>query len=127
VEYPDKSRTQIKLTEGDPGMFDASLPSNQAGIYRFHVIADGGTFRGLPFTREQILNAAVWHGGDRPVEPPRDTGQEGWCQFLSCLLGEKTLSRELEQRLRKEGINLDGIRQCLRTSCGDHRRKTSGH
>jgi hypothetical protein len=42
-----------------------------------------------------------------------------WCELLTCLLGEKAISRELEERLRKEGLNIEGIRRCLRTHCQD--------
>ncbi|MET0982776.1 MAG: tyrosinase family protein [Telluria sp.] len=120
LEYPDKTHTLVKLAEEGPGVFAASVVAKQSGIYRFHLLAEGGTFRGVPFTREHVLNAAVWHGGDRPdPPPPRDTGKEGWCQLLMCLLGEKTLSRELEERLRNEGVNLDSIRHCVRGICRD--------
>lgn len=107
-------------------MFGASVVAKQSGIYRFHVLAEGGTFRGVPFTREQMLNAAVWHGGDRADQPPRDTGTEAWCQLLMCLLGEKTLSRELEERLRREGINLESLRHCVRTFCQNRERIAGG-
>jgi hypothetical protein len=120
LEYPDKSHALIKLSEDEPGVFGASLVANQSGIFRFRVLAEGGTFRGIPFTREQLLNAAVWHGGDRPDQPLQDTGKDGLCQLLTCLLSEKNLSRELEERLRKEGINLDGIRHCVRAFCRGH-------
>lgn len=114
VEYPDKSTALIKLAEDQPGVFNASLDTKQAGIYRFHVVAEGGTFRGAAFTREQLLNAAVRHGGDRPDRPPRDKDESDCLRLLTCLLGEKSWSRELEERLRNEGINLDEVRRCLK-------------
>jgi len=117
LEYPDKTRAVIKLTEDGPGVFGASVVAAQAGIYRFHVVAEGGTFRGVPFTREQLVNAAVWHGGDRPGQPSRDTAKDDWCQLLSCVLGNKAFSREFEERLRKEGIDLDSIRRCVSAFC----------
>jgi len=118
LEYPDKSRTIVTLTEDGPGVFGASVLALQAGIYRFHVLAQGGTFRGVPFTREQLVNAAVWHGDGRPDQPLRgDTDKDDWCQLLTCLLGKKALSHELEERLRKEGIDLDSIRHCISAFC----------
>src|SRR5215218_6081381 len=72
----------------------------KAGIYRFRIVASGGTLRGVPFTREQLASAAVWAGGDQPYQPPRDDDQSDWCSLLTCLLSEKSLSRESEERLR---------------------------
>ena len=118
LEYPDKSHALIKFTEDQPGVFGVSLVAKQAGIYRFHVVAEGGTFRGAAFTREQLLNAAVWLGGDRPDVPPRDTDHCDWSRLLNCLLNETPLSRELEERLRKEGIDLNAIRRCVKAACG---------
>jgi hypothetical protein len=42
-------------------MFAASLTADLPGIYRFHLLAEGGTYRGAPFTREQLLTAAVFN------------------------------------------------------------------
>jgi hypothetical protein len=123
VEYPDKSHTVIPLSEDQPGAFAASLVANLAGIYRFRFVAEGGTFRGAAFTREQLANAAVWIGGDQPSQPPPDTGKDDWCQLLTCLLSEKNLSREFQEWLKKEGINLDGIRDCLKVYCRNRGRR----
>jgi len=117
VEYPDKSHGVIAFAEDQPGVFATSLVANQAGIYRFRIMAEGGTFRGAAFTREQLATAAVSIGGDQPSQPPRDTGKGDWCQLLTCLLSEKNLSRDFEERLRREGIDLDGIRHCMRAFC----------
>lgn len=119
VEYPDKSHGLITFTEDQPGVFGASLVAEQAGIYRLHVIAEGGTFRGSAFTREQLLTAAVWLGGDRPDVPPRDADHCDWSVLLKCLLSERSLSKELEERLRKEGIDLNAIRRCVKDACRD--------
>jgi hypothetical protein len=58
IEYPDKSHATVSLTEEHPGVFFASLVAMQAGIYRFRIVATGGTFRGVAFTREQLATAA---------------------------------------------------------------------
>ena len=91
----------------------------KAGIYRFRIVASGGTLRGVPFTREQLASAAVWAGGDQPYQPPRDDDQSDWCSLLTCLLSEKSLSRESEERLREEGLN-----RCA-SRCGAQRTSVS--
>jgi hypothetical protein len=117
IGYPDKSGGATELVESEPGVFTAALTAAQNGIYTIRFIADGGTSRGLPFTREELATVAVWTGGDRPPEPPRETASADWCTLLTCLLGEKSISRELEERLKKIGFNLDGARACVKRAC----------
>jgi hypothetical protein len=118
VEYPDHSFSVVSLAEAASGVFGASLIANMAGIYRLKFLAEGGTFRGVPFTREQIGTAAVWNGGDRPTEPPPTGGRKDtWCDLLSCLIAKRVISQEFEERLRKEGLNLEEIRRCLKAHC----------
>jgi hypothetical protein len=116
LEYPDGTHTSVKLAENGPGVFGAALVGTQAGIYRFRVVAEGGTFRGVAFTREQLVNAAVWPGGDRPDQPVGNGGSCDCSKLFGCLAGEKVFSREFQERLKKDGINLDEIRRCLKES-----------
>ena len=118
VDFPDKTRSTVWLAETEPGVFTGSLTANQAGVYTIRMVAEGGTSRGLAFTREHLATAAVWVVGDRPTDPPRDTNGVDWCSLLTCLLGEKNISRQLEERLQREGINVEGIRACLKKACG---------
>lgn len=74
LEYPDHTHTILPFAETQPGIFETSLPANQAGIYRFRVMAEGGTYKGVPFTREEILTAATFN------EIPPPTGQDGSLQ-----------------------------------------------
>jgi hypothetical protein len=120
VEYPDHSLSVVGLAEGASGVFTASLIANLAGIYRLKFVAEGGTFRGVPFTREEIATAAVWNGGNRPTEPPATGGSSTWCELLSCLIGKRVISQEFEERLRKEGLILEEIRRCLKAHCRGH-------
>jgi hypothetical protein len=73
-------------------------------------VAEGGTYRGVPPTREQLANAAVWDGGDQPYSPPVQSSKDDLCRLFSCLLGEKNLSRKFEKRLKAEGIDLKNTR-----------------
>lgn len=120
IEFPDATRTVVSLAEVGPGAFSASLTAGQPGIYRFRVMAEGMTFRGAAFTREQIATAAVWNGGDQVPEPVPPAGGD-WCQVLACLLDEKTLSRELIERLHRAGLDVERLRRCLRVTCEEHR------
>jgi len=89
---PDLSTAIIGLTEGEPGIFEASVPANSIGVYQFRVRAVGATLRGQRFTREQGLTGAVYQGGDNP--PPtsdRDphgnpTDSQNCCTRLTWLL-----------------------------------------
>jgi len=121
VQHPDHSLSLVAMAEGAAGVFSAALPAAQSGIYRVRMLAEGATFRAQAFTREEIFTAAVWPGGNRPTEPPKDAdpGHE-LCGVLRCLLSEKVLSRELEERLRKAGIELDALRHCVNGVCRQH-------
>lgn len=116
LEYPDHTHGSFALRESAAGVFDASISANQAGLYKFRVVAEGGTYRGVPFTREQLLTAAVFHELKSPPGLPGG-GKEQWCQLLTCLLSEKNLSSEVHERLKHQGINLDGIRECVKEFC----------
>jgi hypothetical protein len=122
VEYPDHRQGVLSLTETEAGVFEASMPANLAGIYRFRVMAEGSTYRGVPFTREQLLTGAVFHEIRQPGgRPPSAGGKDDLCRLLTCLLSEKTLSKAVEKRLKELGISVESIRHCVETYC----RKTS--
>jgi hypothetical protein len=76
LEYPDHTRTVLALAETQPGIFETSLAATQAGIYRFNVVANGGTYKGVPFTREELLTAATFTDIKQPGEDGRGTGGE---------------------------------------------------
>ena len=61
LEYPDHTHGVLSLAEIQPGVFETAMVANMPGIYRFNVLAEGVTYQGVPFTREQVLNAAVFH------------------------------------------------------------------
>jgi hypothetical protein len=116
LSRPGGSPITVPMLEIEPGTFEATTRATYAGIYRARVIAGGVTLRGTPFTREETGTAAVWIGGDQPYQPPRGTKDE-LCRFLECLFSEKNLSPSLEGRLKKLGVNVDGIRACLMAHC----------
>jgi von Willebrand factor type A domain len=120
VDRPDGTAGTIGLTEIEPGIFESELVAALEGVYRFRVRAAGGTMRGEPFTREQLLSAAVVRGGDRPPpksDPRVDEGRRALCELLECLLAQDRLGRLLEHR----GVDVVRVRQCLEDWC---RRRT---
>lgn len=122
---PDGSMSFVSLiaVPGEPGAFEATRVAGQSGIYRFHIVATGRTSREQPFTREAIRTAAVWHGGDNPVQPgggPDGRPGEGrpdWCGILDCLFSRRVLSDSFITRLLELGIDVEQLRECLERLC----------
>ncbi len=123
---PGGAVVTVPMTETEPGMFEGTSAATFSGIYHARILAKGVTLRGRPFTREQTASVAVWQGGDDPYQPPRDTGTDAWCRLLTCVLSEKNLTRELEQHLKKAGVSLHGIRQCVEAYCRGRRHVPEG-
>lgn len=118
LEFPDHTRGVLSLPEVQPGIFETDMVANIPGIYRFTVVAEGGTYKGVPFTREQLLTAAVFHElPNPPAPPPSETGKDDWCRLLACLLSEKNFTPKFQEWLKNEGINLDGFRGCVKAYC----------
>jgi hypothetical protein len=120
---PDNTQAYLTLHETEPGVFEASTIAAISGVYRFRVLASGVTFRNVPFTREQLLTASVWSGGDRP--PPsggddHNPDRECWCQLLNCLLN----TGGMRERLKREDLDVDEIEKCLKICCHDPRQQT---
>jgi hypothetical protein len=89
LQRPDNSMTTLWLAEVEPGIFETSVAATMAGVYHFHVLASGVTFREKPFTREQLLTGAAFQGGDDPL-PTSDGRPDG---------GDSLGSRECCKRL----------------------------
>jgi hypothetical protein len=114
VTWPDGSTSTLPLPETDAGSFEASLTATMAGVYRFRVIADGSTLRGVQFTREQTLTGAAFPGGDNPLPTSGgDSGSERICELLKCLLGEPSV----ERLLKRSEINRQELTRCLERYC----------
>lgn len=118
LQYPDHSQGALSLAEIQPGVFQTSMVANMPGIYRFLVQAKGGTYKGVPFTREQILNAAVYHDiHNTPEQSDGGVTKADLCRLFSCLLNARNLTPVYEESLKKQGINLAGIRNCVEALC----------
>ena len=113
---PDQTQSTLTMSEAQPGTFEAAVLASAQGIYQIRVLAEGQTFRGLPFTREQLLTGAVWRGGDdKPptVKDDLNRHDDRLCRLISCLLGSKGVI----ELLRRQGLDPEELRRCLSTYC----------
>ena len=116
LQRPDGTQATLTMTEVEPGLFQTDTVATDQGVYRFRVLATGATMRGLPFTREQQLSAAVVPGGGTPSPtsgPSTTAHDEALCRLLECLLGPDTLGRFLAQQHIDEG----SLRKCVEAWC----------
>ncbi len=107
IRYPDNSNIIISLHETEPGIFQASISATVPGIYNFRVLANGRTYKGIPFRREQLVTTAVYYGGDHPSSSV--PGSHELCQLIKCLLQDKGI----QTYLKEKNINAKTIYECL--------------
>jgi hypothetical protein len=104
----------LSLSEIAAGTFEASTKATIAGLYRIQINASGSTLRGLPFTREQLLTAPIFRGGDNPITPGDvDEGHQRLCKLLRCLLNDPGIL----QVLKKNEVDPKGILRCVDGYC----------
>jgi hypothetical protein len=116
VLQPDGSREKLPFSASSDGAYTADWITSQPGVYKFVIRAEGRTTGNARFSREKILTAGVWMGGDQPYNP--QTGKDGrTCELILCLLDQLAKSRELHSRLKSLGINLDALRKCVEANC----------
>lgn len=116
VTYPDGAHGVVALAEIEPGRFEAPLVGSSPGIYRFTVAAEGVTYRGNAFAREQILNGALFRTGDimpPSIDPGPRPGDEALCGLLRCLLENDALRRFFGER----GLDVDVVAPCVYRYC----------
>jgi hypothetical protein len=120
LTLPNGSTSTLSFQATEPDHFEADFVAGSAGTYQLRVRARGQTRRGLPFTRERSLTAAVWRGGDQDAATSTghggrpQGGQDRLCELLECLLKRGGLIEpELEKRLQAAGIDLDALRKCV--------------
>ena len=116
VTRPDDTQFTLPLKEIEPGVFEAGTVAAIPGVYKFLVRADGKTLRGISFTREQYLTAAVVYGGDNPL-PTSDGDGSGklLCCLFESLLHDPGFIRCLEERK----IDVRSLLRCLKECCAD--------
>lgn len=118
LKAPDGTVSTIQLQKTSHGVYESSIVANQPGVYRFRVMANGKSTRNVSYTREQVLTAAAWKGGDNPPpsisnDPNRNPTQEAICKLISCL--GKTSDKEANANLKKLGLDLGALAKCYCT------------
>lgn len=68
ITNPDHSIGSLILSETEPGIYTEGMIASMAGIYHFNIGATGVDYKARPFTREQILDGAVFLGGNSPKD-----------------------------------------------------------
>jgi len=104
------------LSEVEAGVFEASFAASLPGIYQLIFRAEGETWHGCYFIREELRTAAVWHGGDN--QPPTtaadpSTRDEQLCEIIKCILNDKGVV----EFLRRYEIDVRRLSRCLRQIC----------
>lgn len=116
LTVPGTATVRLPMTETGPGIFETTTVASVTGTYHARILATGVTLRGTPFTRERLVTAAVWQGGDKPRgEEPRPD----WFELVSDLLRDPALTSTLRERLAGQGIDLDVLTDRMRR----HRRR----
>jgi hypothetical protein len=117
IKMPDGTSTTVALIKVGTGIYELELKANYAGIYELVIHASGFTSRNVTFTREQVLTAGVWRGGDRPGpssssgNPDNNYVKDTICKLLHCL--KDNINGAAKERLLKEGFNIDGFSKCF--------------
>ena len=115
VTGPDGSSTTLAMPQTQSGRFEGSFTASDPGVYRCRVLAQGATMRGLAFTREQDVTAAVLIGGNAPprtTPPDQGRGAEALCMLAECLVGGP-----LERVLHAVGIDPKSVLACIEKAC----------
>jgi hypothetical protein len=121
ITRPDGSASTTTLEAAAPGEYAGTFVAGAPGVHRVRVRARARTRVGRPFTREQTVTAAVWRGGDSGTGGGSAGHAPDLCRLLSCLLDGGTIGRELQERLRRLGVDLDQARKCLSACTGGAR------
>jgi len=118
VTAPDGTRSVVRLSEAEPGVFTVAVPTSVPGVYRVLVRAWGSDVRGTAFTREELRTLAVWARGDEApplVIDPRPVPERHLdaCRLLLCLLENPGVRRLLE----KNEVDPGSVVRCVKSSC----------
>lgn len=120
VKSPNGTTVNVVMPKTETGEYVGHYTTSMPGVYDFRIRAIGASQSGERFTREKTLTAAVWRGGDTPVDPTG--GHKGtetyFCELLQCLLRKNgAITPELERRLHDMGFNLARVRECIAAVC----------
>lgn len=115
LKMPDGTMTNVVFSKVSEGVYETNVAANYNGVYTFTVKASGKTSRNAAFTREQVVTAAVWKGGNTPPpdshsHPGQNPGKDALCELIHCLI--KTSDKELKENMRKNGVDLERLAKC---------------
>lgn len=128
VLEPDGARSSLALARAASGEYLASFETSRPGVYQFVIRAEGRTRGNARFSREKLLTAGVWAGGEHPFAPADDSVRGASdCKALACLLDAIAKAPELRKRLQALGLDLDALRHCLASACSDRKPASEGH
>ncbi|CAG5067482.1 hypothetical protein DYBT9623_00203 [Dyadobacter sp. CECT 9623] len=118
LKTPDGLMSDVVFSKTAAGIYEVAVPAAYAGVYTFRVKAKGKTSRNISYTREQVMTAAVWRGGNNPPpshdnDPGHNPTQEAICRLLTCL--NKTGGSEFKANLQKMGLDLGALAKCFCT------------
>lgn len=120
VTGPGFSGSTAVFDELGNGSYQLEWPLKRVGSYRFVVHAEGQTSGGDPFTREKVLTAGVWRGGDKPWEPVENPEGEdrrqphpGDDDRLGRLLAEIEERPSMRTRLAELGLDVTAVRSAV--------------
>jgi hypothetical protein len=124
ITGPGFSGATAVFDELGNGSYQLEWPLKRVGSYRFVVHAEGRTSGGDPFTREKVLTAGVWRGGDKPWEPAENPEGEGKMQpgdddSLNRLLAEVEERPSMRTRLAELGLDVAAARSALDAAATD--------
>jgi len=134
VLQPDGSRATLPFSRASAGDYRADWTTTRAGVYQFVIHAEGRTTGNARFTREKVLTAGVWAGGDRPFDSIGGGDQgggisgkdDGYCRTILCLIEHVMKSPVLQERFKAMGFDLDSLRRCIETQCQKRRTTVEG-
>ncbi len=115
VLRPDATSFKVPLADHGQDQYEGSFATTVPGVYSMRIRANGYTFAGSLFTREQTLTAVAVVGGD-------NTGlgsSDGIRELLCCVLHGTKEGSEVWKRLAALGLDTDHMRRCLKKIC-DH-------
>jgi hypothetical protein len=105
---PDGVPVTVPLVEELPGAFAGVVTAALDGVWRVRIRAAGRAHGGRPFTREQLLSAAIVVRGLPPPPAPSGNGDALEC-LIRCLAREPGGKRWLDEH----GIDPDRVRECV--------------
>ncbi|WP_165555543.1 tyrosinase family protein [Kribbella pittospori] len=115
VRLPDGTMSRVELAHLGDGRYAANYPLTTPGQYQFVVRAVGRSPSNRAFSREKILTAGVWVGGDDPWKPLTDEDRDGQEDFgrLRDVMDKLPGSAAVRDRLSRAGLDLKGLRDAL--------------